>query len=180
MKVDAFREDLYYRLNVITVDLPPLRERFEDIPLLAYYFLKKHAERLKKNVDKISVDALQALQSYRWVGNIRELENAIERAVVLSSEDSISVRELPPQILGTAFYLPPEEHDSRDLTRFPYNDAKEKATAAFNRSYISSLLRLTSGNISIASQKAGMDRSNFKKIIKKYQIDIRQFKGEEE
>ncbi len=177
MKSGGFREDLYYRLNVISVSMPPLRERFEDIPLLAYHFLKKHSDRLNKKVEKISIDALQGLQSYKWVGNVRELENVIERAAVLASEDTITVHELPPHILGTSFYLSPGGEETRDLTGLPYQDAKDRAVAAFNRSYITTLLRQTHGNISTASEKAGMDRSNFKKIIKKYQIDPEQFKG---
>ncbi|MDO8528242.1 MAG: sigma-54 dependent transcriptional regulator [Deltaproteobacteria bacterium] len=175
IKEGRFREDLYYRLNVISLHLPPLRERAEDISLLAYNFLKKHGDRLKKTVDKISVDVLQTLQNYNWTGNVRELENTMERAVVLVNGDTIYAKDLPPNILGDSFYLT-EEAGVKDLTQYSYQDANDKALASFNRSYLANLLRQTSGNISIASEKAGMDRSNFKKIIKKYNIDTLEFK----
>lgn len=177
IKNGKFREDLYYRINVIMIMLPDLKERAEDISLLAYHFLKKHADRMKKKVDKLSVDVLQTLQNYEWVGNVRELENVIERAVVLSPSDTVYAKDLPAHILGEAFYLT-EDFDMKDLTQYAYQEAKDRALASFNRSYISSLLKQTSGNISTASERAGMDRSNFKKIVKRYNIDITEFKAE--
>lgn len=176
IKEGRFREDLYYRIHVIGLQLPPLRDRAEDISLLAYHFLKKHAQRLKKNVDKFSVDVLQTLQNYDWVGNVRELENVIERACVLGKGDTIHIKDLPPQVLGSSFYLV-DETGSKDLTSFHYQEAKDKALNSFNRSYLTSLLKQTDGNISIASERAGMDRSNFKKIIKKFNIDVMEFKA---
>ena len=175
VKKKEFREDLFYRLNVITITLPPLRERREDIPLLAYHFLRKYAERTKKKVSQVSIDALQTLQECRWPGNVRELENVMERAVVLTEGDAITARELPPKLLGEFFYLPDTQGD-KDLINLPYREAKEKALNLFNRAYISHLLRQTVGNISLASNKAGMDRSNFKKIIKKCDLNLKEFK----
>lgn len=176
IKEGRFREDLYYRIHVIGVQLPPLRDRKEDISLLGYHFLKKHSERLHKKVDKFSVDALQTLQNYNWVGNVRELENVVERACVLVAGDTIHVKDLPPQVLGASFYLG-DETGSKDLTQYVYKDAKDKALHSFNRSYLTSLLQQTFGNISDASEKAGMDRSNLKKIIKRYNIDATEFKA---
>jgi DNA-binding NtrC family response regulator len=175
VKKKEFREDLFYRLNVITIPLPSLRERKEDVPLLAYHFLKKYAVRSGKKVDRISIDAIQTLQEYRWPGNVRELENVMERAVVLATGDAISARELPPNLLGEFFYLP-EVRNEKDLAHLPYTEAKEKALNLFNRTYISNLLRQTSGNVSLASNKAGMDRSNFKKIVKKCDLNVKEFK----
>lgn len=177
--VGRFREDLYYRLNVISIILPPLRERSEDIPLLAYHFLEKASARVGKKVRRISVDALQALQNYRWIGNVRELENVIERAVILTSSDSIQATDLPPRVLGESFYLI-EEFGDAALSRYPYQEAKEKAMASFNYSYITNLLKQTKGNLSLAAEKAGMDRSNFKKILKKYGIEIDGYRNKEE
>lgn len=171
----AFREDLFYRLNVITIHLPPLRSKKEDIPLLAHYFMKRHAGKSGKEIKRISLDALQTLQGYSWPGNVRELENVIERALVLAEGDRITARELPPKILGDAFYLPEEEEEG-DLTKLPYQEAKERALQLFNRSYICHLLRMTEGNVSIASAKAGMDRSNFKKVIKRCRVNVREFR----
>lgn len=175
VKDGKFREDLYYRLNVISLPLPSLRERPEDIPLLTYHFLNKYSAKLEKDVKKVAIDALQVLQNYQWVGNVRELENVIERAVVLTQGDTISIRDLPPRVLGESFYLS-EEPASSDLSQFCYQEAKERALWAFNRAYLTNILRQTSGNLSYAAQKAGMDRSNFKKIIKKYNIDLDEFR----
>lgn len=169
VKEGRFREDLYYRLNVISVMLPPLRDRSDDIPILAYHFLEKYSAKVGKKVDKIAIDTLQALQSYSWVGNVRELENVIERAVVLAASDTITARDLPVRILGESFYL--LEDGGGDLTQFSYREAKDRMIISFNRAYLKSLLKMASGNISFASEKAGMDRSNFKKLLKKYGID---------
>ncbi len=171
----GFREDLFYRLNVMTLHLPPLREKKEDIPLLAHYFMQRHGEKSGKKVNRISLDALQSLQEYSWPGNVRELENVLERALVLAEGDLITARELPPKILGEVFYSP-DHPIEEDLTRLPYHKAKDRTLELFNRSYICNLLRQTDGNLSIASSKAGMDRSNFKKIIKKCNINVREFR----
>src|SRR5439155_27379380 len=95
-----FREDLYYRLNVIALNLPPLRERREDVPLLAQHFLRKYARQTGKDVKRISPDALAALSAHAWPGNVRQLENAIERAVVLAPRDEVTLADLPAEISG--------------------------------------------------------------------------------
>ena len=95
-----FREDLFYRLNVIRIDIPPLRERKDDIPLLAHHFLAAYSSKNKKTVHAISREALDALITWHWPGNVRELENAIERAVVLARGDTVELQELPPQLHG--------------------------------------------------------------------------------
>jgi two-component system response regulator HydG len=179
VKEGRFREDLYYRLNVISIALPPLRERADDVPILVYHFLEKYSTKTGKRVDKVAVDALQAMQSYTWVGNVRELENVIERAVVLANSDTVSARDLPPRILGEAFYLLSDESGG-DLTQFSYRDAKERMLVTFNRAYLKSLLKLSAGNISFAAEKAGMDRSNFKKLLKKYGVDSTEIEKIEE
>lgn len=167
----TFREDLYYRLNVINIQLPTLKERSEDVLLLANHFLKQVSERMGRSVGKISIDAVQALQNYSWPGNVRELENVIERAVVFAEGDSISAKNLPAKILSTSFYNLPDATD--DLAQLSYKDAKKRALNIFNRSYIIGLLDKVGGNITAASEKAGLDRSNFKKIIKKYRIETK-------
>jgi len=95
-----FREDLFYRLNVITIELPPLRQRKEDIPLLVDFFLKKYAEENDRPARRLTPEALRPLMSYSWPGNVRELENVIERAVVLSSGTEIDLELLPDHLLG--------------------------------------------------------------------------------
>lgn len=170
-----FREDLYYRLNVISLGLPPLRDRTEDVSLLSYHFLQHYSQKLEKNVSRIAIDALQVLQNYQWIGNVRELENVIERASVLVTGDTVTLRDLPPRVLGESFYLA-EEPMSSDLSQYNYQEAKDRALWAFNRAYLANLLRQASGNLSFAAQKAGMDRSNFKKIIKKFNVDLEEFR----
>ena len=95
----TFRQDLYYRLNVVSFEMPPLRERLEDVPLLASYFAAKYGEKCKRRVMGISAEAQARLTAYDWPGNVRELENAIERAVVLGTTDSILPEDLPESLL---------------------------------------------------------------------------------
>lgn len=178
VKEGRFREDLFYRLNVIALALPPLRERKDDIPLLAFHFVNKCAGKLNKKIDKISIDAMQALQNYSWIGNVRELENVIERAAVLTAGDTVMARDLPPKLLGESFYLMGDE-EKGDISRLTYGEAKERAMASFNRLYLTTMLSLTKGNISFASERAQMDRSNFKKLIRKYHIDVEHYRGVE-
>jgi len=108
----AFREDLYYRLNVITIEMPPLRDRREDIPLLATHFLRQYNEENQREVEGFSSQVMDALSNYHWPGNVRELENAVERAVVLSQGDSIEVDELPQAVRG-------ESSSAQAMTAFP-------------------------------------------------------------
>jgi len=176
MRENKFREDLFYRLNVIGIRLPALRERREDISLLAYHFMKKYAQQNNKTVQGIAVDAMQSLRDYRWVGNVRELENVIERAVVLATGENIVARELPPGILREVFYQGEKQEGGSELVNLPYREAKEEVMLQFNRKYIGALLQQSQGNISLASQRAGMDRNNFKKIIKKFGIDAKTYK----
>jgi two-component system response regulator HydG len=98
MKDGRFREDLYYRLNVISVGLPPLRERAEDIPLLAFHMLKRHSDKVGKSVKAFDADVLDVMQRYRWPGNVRELENVVERAVSFADTDTIEARDLPDHV----------------------------------------------------------------------------------
>lgn len=176
MRRGKFREDLYYRLHVINVILPPLRERREDISLLAYHFLKKYARANGKEVDSITIDAMQALQDYPWIGNVRELEHVIERAVVLCPERTITARQLPPHILGATFYESEGREEEDEWLDLPYQMAKEKALILFNQRYIGGLLRQTGGNISLAAGRARVDRNNFRKILRRYDIDAKTFK----
>jgi len=100
IKQKKFREDLFYRLNVITIDIPPLRERVEDIPLLINHFLKIYQKQNNKNIDGISEEAQDAMIGYHWPGNVREIKNVVERAVVLTQDRVISQKDLPENILG--------------------------------------------------------------------------------
>jgi transcriptional regulator with PAS, ATPase and Fis domain len=109
----AFREDLYFRLGGFVITVPPLRDRREDIPLLVHDFVRRSAQRVKKDVQAVSADALTAMMRYRWSGNVRELEHAIERAVIVARGDTIKPRDLPPEISQKARQRVPD--DSLDL-----------------------------------------------------------------
>ena len=175
VKAGRFREDLFYRLNVINVPLPSLRERAEDIPLLAHHFLRRYTDRLAKRVKTLTPEAVELLCGYRWPGNVRELENAIERAVVLCRGDSISPVDLPPAVTGRTAPLvreAPAAGDEQQWLALSYAAAKEQALRRFEKSYVEALMRACDNNISAAARKAGMDRSNFKRVLRKYRTDV--------
>lgn len=170
-----FREDLFYRLNVITVQLPPLRDRPDDVPLLAQHFLRVYAPKIGKKVTGIAPLAMEALTCNRWVGNVRELENVVERAVVLTSNEQIEVEDLPP-----GFQDAPQAGSSVEvfsLAHLPYAQAKRLAMRAFERRYLSALLEKNNQNVSSAARAAGVDRSNFRRLLKQYEVAGRSMKG---
>jgi two-component system response regulator HydG len=175
VKAGRFREDLFYRLNVIAIPLPPLRDRIEDVPLLAHHFLRRYTDRLGKKVRTLSPEAIELLCGYRWPGNVRELENAVERAVVLCRGDAITSGDLPPAVSGRTAPLvrdlPTTGEDAAWLNQ-SYAAAKEQALRRFEKSYVEALMRACDNNISAAARKAGMDRSNFKRVLRKYRSDV--------
>jgi two-component system, NtrC family, response regulator GlrR len=162
---DVFRRDLFYRLNVISATLPPLRERLEDVPLLARHFIDKHGDELDRAVKDISPSALQKLMSYDWPGNVRELENVIERAVVFSTESLIDVEDI---------YLPEGE---ACLDAKSFKEAKSKIVSLFEKKYIQDLLSVHQGNISRSAKAAQKNRRAFWELIRKHKIDPRSYKS---
>jgi two-component system response regulator AtoC len=154
VKTGAFREDLYYRLNVISISLPPLRERREDIPELAGFFLKKYSAKMSKSVKGFRPDALETLSAYNWPGNVRELENVVERAVILCEDLIIEKEDL--SISGIA--VPAKNNSQSSL------DDMEK-------DYILRVLGEAGGNQSKASQILGIDRKTLYLKLKKYGVN---------
>ena len=155
----TFRKDLYYRLDVIRIELPPLRARSGDVPALAQHFLRSRSERLGKVVKFIDDAVLARLAQHPWPGNVRELENALDRAIVLAKGDTITVDLLPAVLReGPTF-------DAGDDARFllPLAEAK----AAFERDYVKRLLERVGGNPLQAARLAGLDRSNFRRLLKR-------------
>jgi two-component system response regulator HydG len=182
VKSGKFREDLFYRLNVINIPLPPLRERVDDVPLLAHHFLRRYADRLGKKVRTLAADAIELLCGYRWPGNVRELENAIERAVVLCRGDAITATDLPPAVTGRTAPLVREVPANGDESAWlaqSYAAAKENALRRFEKGYVEALMKACDNNISAAARKAGMDRSNFKRVLRKYRTDVEPDGGDE-
>ncbi len=177
----AFREDLFYRLNVIAITLPALRERREDIPLLAYHFLQKYASRLGSDVKRIAPEAMHRLETHNWPGNVRELENAIEHAVVFCKDRMITVGDLPssrdPAPLTSSSAEPSRNEASfggaEGLVDLPYREAKQRALSSFEASYFTALLDRAGGNVSEAARQAGLDRSNFRRAARRAGIVTR-------
>jgi DNA-binding NtrC family response regulator len=177
LKVDIsekrFREDLYYRLNVIHIELPTLKQ---DIPLLSYHFLKKYAQVNQKDIHEISPEAMQALVSREYPGNVRELENLIERGVIFCNSKTLVLKDLQLDAEGETLY----PHLSEDLARLSFKEAKDKMISLFHNQYIMSLLRESSGNISKAAETAGIQRQYLHRLMKEVGIDADQFKQKEE
>ena len=164
-----FREDLYYRLNVITVALPALRDRPDDVPILAHHFLRRYAEKMKKQITGITPEAMGLLTLHRWPGNVRELENVIERASVLCSKTVIDAADLPEDV-KTSPKTGASGVDAFNLNHLPLAQAKELAIRAFERSYLTVAMDRNNQNVSASALAAGMDRSNFRRLLKQHGI----------
>jgi DNA-binding NtrC family response regulator len=168
-----FREDLYYRLNVIKIDLPPLRDRPEDIPLLITYFLNKYA-RPNEPPKKVAPEAMERLLAYRWPGNVRELENAIERAAVTSVGDTINLDKLPPRVTGVAA----EENPRFEIDlKHPLPYYLKQATEQIERQYIIKALEKCRGNVGRCAELCGLSRRSVSGKISQYEIDKYPFKS---
>ncbi len=165
-----FREDLFYRLNVITVDLPPLRQRKEDIPLLVEFFLKRYSEENERPLRRVTTEALRPLLAYSWPGNVRELENVIERAVVLSSGAEISIDLLPDHIAGRGTPFPVLEHRP-DASLFDIMEDCE-------RRIITGMLEKCRWNQTEAAERFRVPLSTLNQKIKRLNIEIKK-KGRE-
>lgn len=173
----VFRRDLYYRLNVIAIHLPPLRERADDILSLTEHFLRKLSGRMQRPVKEISAEAMLALRVYAWPGNVRELEHALEYAFVLARGAVIEVNDLPIAVASNASPKPPPvraiEPPERarllppDLFDLPYAEAKRRAVAHLEREYVHELMRRCGEKLGGAAQKAGLDPSNFRRMLRK-------------
>ncbi len=161
-----FREDLYYRLNVINITVPPLRERKEDIPLLVKHFIGKYNKKENKQIKGVSPEIEKEFYHYNWPGNVRELENVIERAITLTNEDIISVDVILP--------LVKKEGDTgtteTELFAQPYKVARRKSLDAFNIKYITNVLNKTSGNVTNAAKESEIERQYLQRMLKRYNI----------
>ncbi|MDH4230594.1 MAG: sigma 54-interacting transcriptional regulator, partial [Nitrospirota bacterium] len=153
IRAGHFREDLYYRLNVINITLPPLRERKEDIPELSQHFLKKYSTKLSKSVAGFSPEVMELFGSYDWPGNVRELENIIERAVILCDSE----------LIGKEDVSIPAVHEEKET---PAGSSLEE----MEREHIQRVLQEAEGNQSKASQLLGIDRKTLYLKLKKYGI----------
>jgi DNA-binding NtrC family response regulator len=174
VKQGKFREDLYYRVNVVRIDLPPLRQRADDVPLLAAHF----AERLAPPgapPKKIAPRALEVLRSYRWPGNIRQLANVIERACVVARGDTIEPEHLPPELTAPR---KPKQLFQVDLNR-PLPEQLRDMSAELERQYITKALEKVGGNVSRCAELCGLSRRSLTAKLGEYGIDRKEFKREE-
>ncbi len=167
-----FREDLYYRLNVFPVLLPALRERREDIPLLAALFLDRYQSGRTQPVSGFTPEALSALVSYDWPGNVRELENAIERALAVTDSSRISVHALPDEVARKG--MSRSISTTRSLT---YQQVVKLATDRASREYLIALMRDTNGNVSKAAVCAGIKRESLHRLLKRYGLHSETFRA---
>ncbi len=162
---NEFRKDLFFRLNVMVLKVPPLRERPEDIPLLAKHFVEQYAEEFGKQVDDVQPAAVTDLVAYPWPGNVRELRNVIERAVMLAKGHRLTRQEFSGLLQGgDAMGAAADE----DYLQLPYAKAKEKVLEVFNRRYIDAKLKAHQGNVTHAANASGLPRSYFHEIMKRY------------
>ena len=158
VKRGKFREDLYFRINVMQLTIPPLRDRLQDIDILTDFFLKKHSRNMQKSVTRLADDTLRILREYDWPGNIRELENVIERAVVLAAGQCIT-RDL----------LPPLDMRARKSS-IPGRQSLEEAVLAFKRDYIIRMLEETRYNQTQAARLLQIQRPYLNRLMKKLNI----------
>jgi len=166
-----FREDLYYRLNVVPVQLPPLRERREDIPLLVEHFRQKYNARLKKNVERIEDDALAALSGYSWPGNIRELENVLERTILFAEQPVIRAADLPPSLRATP--VSPEDLAAAASPGVPaapgsLKEIVKEQVQAIERDLIVRGLEVTNGNVTRTAKLLKISRKSLQMKMKEF------------
>jgi two-component system nitrogen regulation response regulator GlnG len=179
-----FREDLFYRLNVVRIQIPPLRERREDVRLLVNYFLRKFGQLQKRAPKSISPDALAALEHYQWPGNVRELENVVHRAIVVTKGEAILLADLPGEVIGRAAVAITEQEipvrstaaatDFASLAKALFalakQDSKLKVIPSVERELIIAALAETNGNQVQASKLLGITRATLRKRVDKFQI----------
>lgn len=165
IKQARFREDLFFRLAVIPIEIPPLRERHDDIPLLIEYFLAHYARELGRKPKRLEAIAMARLRDYAWPGNVRELRNLVERLVIMVPDDEIKVRDLPANFRQDA---------GERVTTLPEMDGAtlRAARAAFEKSFIERKLNLSEGNVSRAAELLGLERSHLYRKLRSYGIEV--------
>ena len=171
-----FREDLYYRLNVMTVSLPSLTEMKEDIPLLALHFLNRYQEEYQREGMSFSSDALQFLMHHSWQGNVRELQNIINRAVLLTPGLVVFPTDLNDENENGR-----KGQNSKDYTPFfdiklPYKEAKNEIVSRFSIEYLNRELKRTKGNVSVAAKNSGMERQAFQRLLRRYGLTAQDYR----
>ncbi|MEZ4459154.1 MAG: sigma-54 dependent transcriptional regulator [bacterium] len=171
VKAGTFREDLMYRLNVAQVVVPPLRERDEDIPLLAKFFLAQHSERGRIKATGFSADAEALLAGFDWPGNVRQLRSAVERASAVATGDLVQIEDLPPELSRSGA--------SGALSTLTWSEALERGRLQVGRQYLEDVLRRYQGNVQDAAEQAGVERESFYRLLRKHGVDAAAFRVDE-
>lgn len=172
IRLGAFREDLYYRLNVVPIEMPPLRRRREDIPLLCDHFLKKHCAELRRPCKTVSPELMEIFLRREWEGNVRELENVIMRGILFAPGE-----EIRPEHVG----FTPERRsclvlDDQTLENLPYKEAKEAVLRRFHRLYLENLLATSGGNVTQAAKRCGLERQALQHIMRRFGVQADKFR----
>ncbi|WP_024335842.1 sigma-54-dependent transcriptional regulator [Desulfotignum balticum] len=169
-----FREDLFYRLSVITIELPPLRDRIEDIPLLAEHLVAKNCKKLNQPLKTISSQVMELLLKHPWQGNVRELENALVQGILYCRNEEIQETDIP--ISDAGMNLCPDNSLDAHLMEMPYKQAKETVLTRFNHEYVGARLSSANGNITQAARRCGLDRQALQQVMKRFDIDPDDFR----
>jgi len=174
IKEGTFREDLYYRLNIVPIYLPPLRERPDDIPLLAVHFLKRYSEEIGKTIKGFTPEAMERLMKYPWPGNVRELENVIQRTVVMLDEEMVKVEHLilpgQPEKPTTESPIPMTSEELKEIKK----QLREKAVEEIEKAFVINALNRNEWNVTRAAEEVGMLRPNFQALMRKYGLRARE------
>ncbi len=170
MSTGEFREDLYYRLNVVSIEVPPLRERREDIPLLVEHFFRKYSKKFRKEGLELSRDFMSDMCSNPWNGNVRELENVVERAIIMAKGPTVTFPDRRPENQENQFF---QYHPGS----LPYREAKEEVLGRFNLAYLSGVLDEFRGNVTRAARRCGLQRQSFQQLLRRYGIRAEEFRS---
>ena len=167
-----FREDLFYRINVARIELPPLRERREDIPLLVEHFVQRFGGEMGREVAGVDAEAMEVLARHPWPGNIREVQNVVKRAITMSRSSLLTVEDLPDEVVMDAGERPASGQGG-------FFDARAERMAAFEREYLTNLVRTCQGDVSRAARDARIPRGTLYRLMKKHDINPESFRHRE-
>lgn len=175
IRENSFREDLFYRLNVFSLQMPPLRDRIDDVPLLVEHLLTKFLKEFSKPTKTVAPELMRMFMSHTWRGNVRELENVISRAALLAPGDIIHPEDVEWEPTLDERCLVPN-----DFMGLPYKEAKAKVVERFNREYISKLLMRHNSNVTRAAKECGLERQALQQVMRRYGIKSRDFQSDSE
>lgn len=169
IKSNRFREDLYYRLNVGRIELPPLRERSDDIPLLVHHFMDRYSQEMTRSPLEVSPDAMEVLVAYPWPGNVRELQNLVKRILAMTRHEVLTPENLPEEVVTQAV-------GRQGGGRGTFFRLRAERVAAFEKEYLVNLLKLTAGDVTAAAIKADVPRGTFYRLMKRHDLAAQQFR----